>query len=143
MSKIKRHIFGESLHLGLLVLRLGVGIQLAMHGWPKMTGGMEKWEKLGKNMEMLGIDFFPAFWGFMAAFAEFGGGILIAVGLFTRPASFLLAFTMLVATVRHVSEEGAEWLDGAHAFELMVVFIALYLTGPGRYSIDRRIHPIA
>lgn len=139
MSKIRKHLTGSHINAGLLILRIGIGVQMILHGWPKMSGGPGKWSALGENMALIGIDFAPTFWGFMAAFAEFGGGILITLGLFTRPASFLLAFTMLVAAFRHWSEEGAGFMDASHALELMMVFIALYITGAGMYSLDKKV----
>lgn len=140
MSKIKKHLFGGSVHVGLLFLRMGIGFQMIHHGLPKITGGTEKWIKLGSKMSLIGLDFAPVFWGFMAAFAEFGGGILIFIGLFSRPASFLLAFTMLVAAIYHWSEPEATFMNASHALELLFVFIALYITGPGKYSLDSRLH---
>lgn len=140
MSVVKKHIFGSSVDIGLLVLRLGIGIQLALHGWPKISGGVDLWEKLGAKMSMVGIDFMHTFWGFMAAFAEFGGGILLMLGWFTRPAAFLAAFTMIIATIYHWSEDGATFMDASHSFELFFVFAGLYITGPGKYSLDRRFH---
>src|SRR5690349_759014 len=87
---------------GLLLLRIGIGIMFMVHGCPKIMGGAEKWEGLGNSMGSLGIHFWPVFWGFMAAFAEFGGGILLALGLFFRPAAFLLFVTMFVAVIKHL-----------------------------------------
>jgi putative oxidoreductase len=72
--------------LGLLIIRVGLGILMIKHGWPKITGGPEKWESLGNNMSMLGITFFPIFWGLCAALAETVGGLLMGIGLFFRPA---------------------------------------------------------
>lgn len=123
---------------GLLILRLGLGLQLILHGYPKFFGGPEKWVKLGKSMSQLHIDFGHTFWGFMAAFAEFGGGILVIIGLFSRPVAVLVSITMLVACIDHWSEDGAKWMDASHAFELFMVFLAYYFTGPGRFSLDRR-----
>ena len=83
---------------GILFLRIGIGFAfIFVHGWGKIFGGPELWTKLGGSMANLGITFAPTFWGFMAAAAEFGGGILILFGLFTRPASAFMAFTMPVS----------------------------------------------
>ena len=81
--------------LGLLIIRLGLGIMFIMHGYPKLTGGPEMWEKIGGAMGNVGINFLPVFWGFLAAFAEAVGGLLFALGLLFRPTAFALAFTML------------------------------------------------
>lgn len=119
--------------LGLFIIRVALGIQMMLHGLPKMTGGIEKWTKLGKKMALLGLDFAHPFWGFMAAFAEFGGGLLLVLGLFYRPSLFLLIFTMLVASIYHWTDEG--FMSGSHSFELMLVFIGMYFAGPGKYTL--------
>jgi putative oxidoreductase len=125
--------------LGLLVLRVGIGVmEIVVHGFPKLMGGTERWKKLGTALEPFGIHFWPTFWGFMAMASEFGGGILLVVGLFTRPAAALLLFTMCVATSRHLLND--EGLKGAsHAIELGVVMGALLFLGPGRYSLDAKL----
>lgn len=133
-------MFRNSKDLGLLILRVGIGLSMMIfHGLGKIQGGPEAWEKIGSNMGNLGIDFFPVFWGFMAAFSEFFGSFFIIVGFFFKPATVLLAFTMIVAALVHLSlPAGAEnaGLKGAsHALELLTVYVALFLTGPGKYKI--------
>lgn len=124
---------------GLLILRIGLGVMFMVHGWPKISGGPEKWLALGEAMNHLGISFAPAFWGFMAAFAEFFGGLLLLVGLLARPATFLLAFTMLVATVMHL-KSGHDFVPKvSYPLELMIVFLGLLLLGPGRISLDHKL----
>ena len=123
--------------LGLLILRLGLGIMFIMHGYPKLTGGPEMWEKIGGAMGNVGINFLPVFWGFLAAFAEAVGGLLFALGLLFRPTAFALAFTMLIAALVHLS--GGEGVMGAsHAIEVGIVFFGFILVGPGKYSIDKK-----
>ncbi|NIP30820.1 MAG: DoxX family membrane protein [Candidatus Dadabacteria bacterium] len=126
--------------LGLLILRIGVGLSMMIfHGFGKLKGGPELWEKIGGNMSNLGIDFFPVFWGFMAAFSEFFASFFIIVGFFFKPATALLIFTMFVAILRHLSlpdgSSGAGWSGASHALELLVVYLALFFTGPGKYKI--------
>ena len=132
--------FYPSRDLGLLILRLGIGIMFMIHGWPKITGGVEKWTGLGGSMENLGIAFAPAFWGFMAAFAEFFGGLLLVLGLFFRFTNVLLVFTMIVAAIVHL--KGDDGFGGAsHAIEAGILFFSLIFIGPGRYSLDEKIFP--
>ena len=50
--------------LGLLILRVGIGIMFLFHGLPKLTGGPAFWGQLGMATNFLGIGFAPAFWGF-------------------------------------------------------------------------------
>lgn len=119
---------------GLLVMRLGVGIGfLYFHGWRKLAGGPEAWTRTGGAVEALGIDFGHTFFGFMAAFAEGIGGILVALGLFFRPACVLIMLTMIVATNMHiVTGQGGP----AHAMKNAFFFFGLLFVGPGRFSLD-------
>lgn len=122
--------------IGILILRLGIGFGfIFIHGWGKISGGPAMWEKLGGAMTNLGISFTLVFWGFMASISEFGGGILILFGLFTRPASAFMAFTMLVAAIMHLSKLDP-WSKVIYPTELLAVFIALLFLGAGKYSID-------
>lgn len=129
----------NSLHIGLFLLRLGIGIMFIYHGFGKMFPAdgdyIARWEWIGSRMNLVGITFWPIFWGFMAALAEFGGGILLILGLFTRVSSVFLAFTMLIAMLHHL--KAGDGLAGAsHALELMIVFIALAIAGAGKLSFD-------
>ena len=125
--------------LGLLIIRIVIGFSMAaFHGWGKISNP-ERWAAIGGNMELIGISFLPAFWGFMAGFAEFFCSILLMLGLFFRPAATLLALTMLMAMLRHLSlpaDDPGSGLSGAsHAMELCAIYIALWFTGPGKYSL--------
>ena len=94
----------KQIDIALLVLRITFGAtMLLFHGWGKITGGPETWERVGMAMQNLGISFMPTVWGFAAAFSETVGSILLAFGLLTRPAAALLASTMVVAAIRHLS----------------------------------------
>ncbi len=128
--------------LGLLIIRLVLGIMMIFYGWPKLTGGPERWEGLGGAMANLGITFFPVFWGFMAAIAEVVGGALLAAGFLTRYACLFLTSVMFVAVVLKLNTtEGsfAERLfEAGHPLELAAVFIGLLFVGPGKLSFDKR-----
>lgn len=124
---------------GILFLRIGIGFAfIFVHGWGKIMGGPELWGKIGGSMANLGITFAPVFWGFMASISEFGGGILILLGLFTRPASAFMAFTMLVAFMQHTSKLDP-WNRAIYPMEMFAVFMALLFIGAGKYSIDALI----
>lgn len=120
--------------LGILIIRVGMGLGfLYFHGWSKLTAGVEGWTRMGGSMERLGITFGEPFWGFMIAFAESIGALMIAVGFLVAPMSLLLAIGMFVAWTGHIaSGQGTP----AHAFKNMMVFIGLVFVGGGRYSID-------
>jgi putative oxidoreductase len=130
---------GVAKDFGLLLIRLGIGASMFIfHGYDKITGGSERWASIGGSMENLGITFAPVVWGFMAAFAESVGSILLVLGPLFRFATLLLAFNMFVAVLRHIylpaEEPGAGWAAASHALELMVVYLGLFFTGPGRFA---------
>ena len=125
--------------LGLLVLRIGLGVMFMVHGFPKLAGGPEAWAGLGGVMGKVGVHFAPAAWGLLAAVAEFGGGLLLAGGLWFRVACFALLMTMIMATVMHLTK-GDGFQDYSHALESAFVFLGLLLAGPGQYSLDGRRH---
>ncbi|SHK48025.1 DoxX family protein [Hymenobacter psychrotolerans] len=126
--------------LGLLLLRVGIGVMFTIHGYPKLTGGPEMWAQVGGAMKVVGLDFAPVFWGFMAAVAEAVGGQLLALGLFFRIACALLLGTMVMATVMHISS-GDAFGAYSHALEAAFLFLGLLFTGPGRYSLDQMLFP--
>ncbi len=81
----------------------------------------------------------PLVWGFLAAFAEFGCSLLLALGLQFRLALFLLGFTMAVAVSVHLGmPDGSPmggWKGASHALDYLVVYAALFFTGPGRHVL--------
>ena len=124
--------------LGTLIVRVGLGLMIMNHGWPKLAGGAVKWRELGGAMGALGVDFAPEFWGAAAAFTEFFGGFLIVVGLGTRPAALLVVFTLFVAAMNKFGG-GASLLAASHPIETALAFLALFFLGPGTFSIDQRL----
>lgn len=126
--------------LGLLILRMGAGGLLAGHGAQKLFGwfGGHGLQGTGGWLESIGLK--PgARWAVAAGGGEFGSGLLTALGLFNPLGPIALIAPMAVATGKvhwnkpiWVSEGGAE-LPAMNT----LVGVALALTGPGRYSLDR------
>ena len=83
--------------LGLLILRLVVGLTIAGHGAQKLFGwwggpGMSGWTQMVVKLRIR-----PAQpWAWVAALAEFGGGILLALGLLTPLAAVAIAGSMII-----------------------------------------------
>ncbi|MGV3504384.1 MAG: DoxX family protein [Adhaeribacter sp.] len=136
MKVFHRHY--PRLSFGLLLLRLGLGLSFMAHGGAKLAGGPEGWLGLGGAMAHWGITFAPVFWGFAGAMAEFGGGLLVVLGLFFRPVCLVLVFTMATATLVHL-KNGDDYSTLSHALEMGLVFGSLFFTGPGAYSLDYRL----
>ncbi|MDG2391997.1 MAG: DoxX family protein, partial [Thalassotalea sp.] len=97
-------------------------------------------EGTGQWMESIGLA--PGYLlTLLAGSAEFFGGILLIIGLLVRPASLVLAFTMIVAIFSVHIDNGLFMSNNGYEFGLALVAIsvALMLQGAGRYSVDNII----
>ncbi len=123
-----------SIDIGLLILRIFTGyLMFTYHGFSKITAGPERWEGLGRALtNLLGVDSFHVFFGFLASLSESFGSLLIALGFFTRISSFFLFFTMTIATFKKVFTGGSFEL----AFVYGIICFVLIIAGPGKYSLD-------
>jgi putative oxidoreductase len=118
---------------GLLIVRVGLGVAFIFHGWPRLSGGPKMWVGIGHAAGMPA----PVVMGFIAGLIELGGGLLLALGLFFRPAAVLLLLQMLVALFRVHLPHGDPFNTYSHALEDAIVFFSLIVIGPGKYSIDK------
>lgn len=121
--------------IGLLIFRLGIGGVFMWHGLPKITGGVATWTALGKSMEVLGIQFAPAFLGFMSGFTEFFGGLFLAIGFLYRPMCLLLVSNMFAAFSTQILDNKG-MMKASQSLEDAFSFIGAFFVGPGKYSID-------
>jgi putative oxidoreductase len=126
--------------LSSLVLRIPVGVIFAAHGAQKLFGwfGGYGLEGTGQFMASQGLE--PGFlMALLAGSAEFFGGLALILGLLTRPAAAVLAFTMLIAGVVVHGANGLFLSNGGFEFALALfaASVALALQGGGRLSVDR------
>ncbi|MRG46549.1 DoxX family membrane protein [Chitinophaga sp. SYP-B3965] len=121
--------------LGLLILRVGVGVLFFIFGWQKLAAGEQMWAGVGSAMKFVGISAWPVFWGLLASISEFLGGLLLIFGLFTRFASIPLVVTMIVATILKFGL-GGTLSDASPAIFALLVTIFFSLNGAGSYSAD-------
>lgn len=115
---------------GLTLLRVVAGLSLALaHGLGKTPPS----EKFVAGVAELGFPA-PDLFAWSAALAELAGGALVAVGLATRPAAAMAAFTMLVAAFgRHAADPFAK---KELALLYLGIMLAFVLVGGGRFSLD-------
>lgn len=121
-----------SLDLGLLLIRLVAAAAMLTHGWPKLqktlAGSTQFADPIGVGPELT---------LYLAIFAEVICPILLILGFATRVAVIPLIATMLVAffIVHSADPFGVKEL----AFIFLGIFAMLFLTGPGKYSVDHSI----
>lgn len=115
---------------GLLVLRL-LGATFATHGFTKLFDGGR--QNIVELIDSHGLPL-PEVLAWAASIAEFLGGILIVVGLYTRVSATFCAITMAVAAFVIHGDNGFGKMELALIY--LIGFIAIALVGPGRYSGD-------
>jgi putative oxidoreductase len=124
--------------LGLLAIRLILGVVFLYHGSQKLFGAFGGPGLTGFSgyLASLGVPA-PGVNAVLAASAEFFGGAFLLVGLFTRLAAIPLAATMTVA-ILSVHSKGFNASTGGmeYPLTLLVVAIGLALTGAGGLSLD-------
>jgi len=77
--------------LALLVMRVALGIIMTIHGYHKVFGGLHGFAHAVSSMGL------PAWLGYVSAFTEFLGGLLLVIGFFTRPAALAICVNLCVA----------------------------------------------
>lgn len=121
----------------LLVIRLYWGVSFARTGWGKLT----HLEKTTGFFESLNIPA-PKLNAIAAGCVECGGGILLALGLFARPVSIPLIFTMIVAYITadnealHAITSDPDKFVTATPFLFLFAAVIVLAFGPGKISLD-------
>jgi putative oxidoreductase len=120
---------------GGFFLRLALGSVFMAHGWLKLNGPLGTPE--GFNIDAWDWPY-PEVWAWAVAMIETLGGLLIIVGLFTRIAAAFAACVMIVAIVRVRLPLG--FIGGFELeYTLLMIALALVITGAGRLSVDRDV----
>lgn len=132
-------------------IRFCAGAIIARHGYPKLFEGGA--HGLAGLLPKLGLE--PALaWAYLVGIVEFGGGILLAIGLFTRlaAAALVIEFAVIVFAVKFANgffafapkaiQPGfAGLVPGGFEFELFLglVCLAIFFRGGDRPSVDSAI----
>ena len=127
----KRSNIPVSIDFSVLFLRVFSSVFMLTHGYQKfmkiLSGDWSFADPIGLG-EPISLS--------LAVFAEFFCSILVIIGLFTRPALFILGATMtIIAFIVHKSDPIG---DKEHALLFLVIYIAIFIIGPGKFSFDNR-----
>lgn len=134
MQKFFGNYIDGKVGIGLLILRVVMGLGIMSHGWSKIQ----------KPFSWMGADGPPGWLQALAALSEFGGGLAIVLGFLTPLGALGVLCTMIGAW--YFAHRDLPWLSfnpKAKTFEYAALYGAIALTflftGPGRYSLDALI----
>lgn len=125
-------------HIGLLILRITVGGLMLFHGIKKLTHGHDFIKKVLADAHL------PEFLWIGVPIGEVIAPICIILGLFTRSAALLIAFTMVMSIYLAYGWAGFEFNQyGAFKIELNLFFLltalSIYFTGPGKNALSNSL----
>ncbi|MFZ9936678.1 MAG: DoxX family protein [Luteolibacter sp.] len=133
--------------IGIFALRVMIGLMMLIgHGLPKVRNFDAILEKGFPVPDFFPLRFMSPAMSLVATIgAEIGAAALIIAGLATRPAAFVLGFTMVVAAFSVMAD--APWFTGPGvsaakepALLFLIPMIAMILTGAGSWSLDAAIY---
>jgi putative oxidoreductase len=139
MSSLVNRLLFTDAGFAPLAVRVPVGIIFAAHGAQKLFGWFGGYGLAGTGQFMEAIGLSPGtVMAALAGGAEFFGGLALLLGLLVRPASVLLAFTMLIAIFSAHFSKGLFLANGGYeyALALLAVTVGLAISGAGRVSVD-------
>ena len=123
--------------LSWLIIRVAVGWNLIVHGYPKLLNGSN--DAILKAFADLGYNP-PALWFWASAGIETFAGISLILGLFTRFFAAPAAIEMLFITITYWGN-GFGWMRRGYEYVLLwgLLCFAIALRGGGPYSLDRKL----
>lgn len=128
---------GALASVGLLLLRLSVGVMMIHHGQEKLADPQQFANTYVASLHLP----FPLFFAYVAGFSELIGSWLVILGFLTPLGALALTGTMATAAYQHVLTAGLN----IYVLELVVLYLggslALLLNGPGRFSFDAGMAP--
>lgn len=119
--------------MGALILRLALALSMIVHGYQKVMphGALNHF---AHYVVTLGL---PYWLGYVSAYTEFVGGMLLVIGLLTRFAAAMIAIDMLVALFTVGIHQGFGIYNYIIALAAIAIMLVVY--GAGAMALDRRI----
>ncbi|MFD2618670.1 DoxX family protein [Terrilactibacillus laevilacticus] len=128
--------------LGLLIIRIVLGLTFVGHGAQKLFGWFGGYgiKGTGGYFSSIGMKH-GTFMAIMAGLSELIGGLLFTVGFLTPLAALLIVITMLVAIEKVHNKNGFWVTSGGYEYNLLIIAVAVGVAvmGPGIYAIDPMI----
>lgn len=125
--------------LGLLIIRLVIGLSFAAHGSQKVFGWFGGYGPKGTGGFFDSIGIKPGvLMAVLAGLAEIAGGLLFAAGLWTPLGAALIVLIMLGAIIK-VHAKNGYWVTSngiEYNLTLIAVAVGVALIGAGEYSLD-------
>jgi putative oxidoreductase len=123
--------------IGLLLLRLSIGVMMIHHGQEKLADPQQFANTYVASLHLP----FPLVFAYVAGFSELIGSWLVILGFITPLGALALTGTMATAAYQHILTAGLN----IYVLELVVLYLggslALLLNGPGRFSFDAGMGP--
>ena len=138
-TSMVKNLLNTDENISGLSLRLVAGVIFAAHGAQKLFAWFGGYGLDGTGQWMESIGLAPGvFMALLAGSAEFFGGILLLIGLLTRPAALALVGTMVVAILSVHIQNGLFMSNNGYEFglALLAMSVALVFQGGGRFSLD-------
>jgi putative oxidoreductase len=127
------------LSIGLLLIRLVIGVLFIGHGAQKLFGWFGGYGLKGTGGWFESIGMKPGVtMALMAGLTELVGGVLFALGLVTPLGGILIAATMVMAIAKVHGANGLWSTSNGYEYNLVLlaVTIGIALVGPGQYALD-------
>lgn len=128
---------------GLLLIRLMLGVLMFFYGYEKLIhfNEMAASDFWAKNVSFFGMTGGTPL--FLTVFAEFFCSLFLILGLFTRFSLFVLMFCMgyifMVIFPMSIVDKGENGFHFNDAFVYFIIYLGLFFTGPGKYSLDKKL----
>jgi putative oxidoreductase len=132
-----------NLSLGILLVRIIIGLLMTFYGYQKLINfetmaASDFWAKEVSFLGMTGKTPLA-----LTIFAEFFCSLLLIIGLFTRlsliPLLICMGYIIAFTSKFEVIYSGDNGIEVNNAFVYFMIYLGIYLTGPGNYSLDYKI----
>ncbi|CAN5498488.1 hypothetical protein BH23ACI1_BH23ACI1_17390 [soil metagenome] len=125
--------FAERAAWGALFIRMAIGVRL-VEGTEDNVFSYERMEEFARFLAAHGTPF-PLFGAFLSVYAQFVCGILVLLGLFTRPAGLVIAINFVCAIL--IAHRATPFVVTWPAIMMLAAGLYFLFNGAGAFAMDR------